>query len=85
MAKFLYKKINDFVRGKSVYKKVGLALKNLKKYDIFTSVSFTATKLNYKEFPKVVKYSEKLGVDNIWSDRFIPMGTSYDKDFIMNK
>lgn len=79
------KKINDFVRGKGVYKKVGLALKKLKKYDIFTSVSFTATKLNYKEFPKVVKYSEKLGVDNIWSDRFIPMGTSYDKDFIMNK
>lgn len=78
------KKTNDFVRGEGVYKKVGEAIKLLKKNNIFTSVSFTATKLNYKEFPLVVKYAEKLGVDNVWSDRFIPLGTEYDKDFIMN-
>ena len=78
------KKINDYIRGKGVYKKVASAIKYLKKYNIFVSVSFTATKLNYKEFPKVVRYAEKYKVDNVWSDRFIPLGTDYDKDFIMD-
>ena len=78
------KKINDYVRGEGVYKKVANAIKYLKKYNIFVSISFTATKLNYKEFPKVVKYAKKYKVDNVWSDRFIPLGTEYDKDFVMN-
>ena len=79
------KKTNDYVRGNGVYKKVAEAIKLLKKNKIFVSVSFTATKLNYKEFPKVVKYAKKYGVDNVWSDRFIPLGTEYDKEFQMNK
>ena len=79
------KRINDYVRGKGVYKKVGLALDNLRKYNIYTSISFTATKLNYKYFPKVVRFAEKHKVNNVWSDRFIPFGSEYDKDFIMNK
>lgn len=78
------KKINYYVRGNGVYKKVAKAIKYLKKYNIYVSLSFTATKLNYKEFPKVVKYAEKYKVDNIWSDRFIPFGTVYDNDFLMN-
>jgi len=78
------KKMNDYVRGKGVYKKVANAIKCLKKYNIFVSLSFTATKINYKEFPKVVKYAEKYQVDNVWSDRFIPFGTDYDKSFLMN-
>ena len=79
------KRINDYVRGKGVYKKVGEAIKLLKKYNVYVSLSFTATKLNYKEFPKVIKYACKCGVDTVWSDRFIPLGTSYDKEFQMNK
>jgi radical SAM protein with 4Fe4S-binding SPASM domain len=78
------KKTNDYVRGKGVYKKVAQAIKYLKKNNIFTSISFTATKLNYKEFPKVVRFAEKHRVDNVWSDRYIPFGSEYDKDFIMN-
>ena len=77
-------KTNDYVRGKGIFKKVGKAIKLLKKYNIYTSISFTATKLNYKEFPKVVKYAEKLNVDNVWSDRFIPLGTEHDDEFVMN-
>ena len=78
------KKTNDYIRGKGVYNKVALAIKNLKKYNIYVSISFTATKLNYKEFPKVVKFGSKYKVDNIWSDRFIPLGTDYDEEFTMN-
>ena len=78
------KRTNDYVRGKGVYKKVGEAVKNLKKYNIYVSISFTATKLNYKEFSKVVKYAEKLKVNNVWSDRYIPLGDSEDKDLALN-
>ena len=78
------KKVNDYVRGDGVYKKVANAIQYLKKYNIFVSISFTATKLNYKEFPKVVKYACKYKVNNVWSDRFIPLGGAYDKDYVMN-
>lgn len=78
------KKTNDFIRGSGVYKRVAKGIKNLKKYGIYVSISFTATKLNYHEFPKVVKFAEKYKVDNVWSDRFIPLGTEFDKDFVMN-
>ena len=79
------KKTNDYIRGKNVYKKVATAIKCLKKYNIFVSISFTATKINYKEFPKVVKYAEKYGVDNIWSDRFIPLSKNDEINFQMSK
>lgn len=79
------KKTNDYIRGKNVYKKVSSAIKYLKKYNIFVSISFTATKINYKEFPKVVKFAEKLGVDNVWSDRFIPLNQSNELNLQMTK
>lgn len=78
------KKTNDYIRGIGTYKKIGKAIDYLRNEDIFTSISFTATKLNYKEFPKVVKYGRKHNVNNIWSDRYIPLGGSIDKDLMMN-
>lgn len=79
------KKTNDYIRGKGVYKKVANAIKLLKKYNIFVSISFTATKINYKEFPNVVKYAVKYGVDNVWSDRYIPLNIKNEVDLLMNK
>ncbi len=79
------KKTNDYIRGKNVYKMVAKAIKYLKKYNIFVSISFTATKINYKEFPSVVKYAEKYGVDNVWSDRFIPLNKDSELDLQMTK
>lgn len=78
------KKTNDYIRGKGTYKQIALGIINLRNQDIFTSISFTATKLNYKEFPKVVKYAVKYGVNNVWSDRYIPLGDSKDKDLALN-
>lgn len=77
------KKTNDYIRGKGTYKKIAEGIKNLKEENIFTSISFTATKLNYKEFKYVVKYAEKYNVDNVWSDRFIPLGDS-DKNLMLD-
>lgn len=79
------RRMNDYIRGKGVYKKVGQAVKFLKKYGIFVSVSFTATKLNYRQFPRVVRFAKRHGVDNIWSDRFIPLGDEKDTDLQMTK
>lgn len=77
-------KTNDYISGKGTYKKIAKGIKNLKKYNIFTSISFTATTLNYKEFPKVVSYAKKYKVDNVWSDRYIPLGDSEDKNLSLN-
>lgn len=79
------KKTNDFIRGDGVYKKVQKAVKNLKKENIFVSISFTATKQNYKELPKVIKFAQKNHVDNVWSDRYIPLSEKDDLDFLMTK
>lgn len=78
------KKTNDYIRGTGTYERIGKGIDSLKKYDIFTSISFTATSINYKEFPKVVKYAVKHKVDNVWSDRYIPLGDNEDKDLILN-
>lgn len=78
------KKINDYIRGKGTYKSIGKGIDELKKQNIFTSISFTANKLNYKEFPKVVKYARKHKIDNVWTDRYIPLGNSKDKELSMN-
>ena len=72
------KKTNDYIRGKGVYTRVARAVKLLKKYNIYVSLSFTATALNYKELPKVVKFAKKYGVDTVWSDRYIPLNTQKD-------
>ena len=78
------KRTNDFIRGEGTYKKIAEGIKNLKKEGIYTSISFTANHLNYKEFSKVVKYAKKLNVDNVWSDRYIPLGDSKDKQLALN-
>lgn len=77
------KKTNDYIRGKGTYKKIAEGIVNLRKENLFTSISFTATSLNYKEFPKVVRYARRYDVNNVWSDRFIPLGDS-DKSLTLN-
>ena len=78
------KKTNDLIRGKGTLNKISKGIKYLKDEDIFTSISFTATKLNYKEFPKVVKYAVKHNIDNVWSDRYIPLGDNKNLDLVLN-
>lgn len=78
------KKINDYIRGNGTYKKIAKGIVNLRKQDIFTSISFTANKLNYDEFPKVVKYARKYRVNNVWSDRYIPLGDSENKNLALS-
>ncbi len=78
------KRINDYIRGKGTYKKIAQGIINLRKQNIYTSISFTATKINYKEFPKVVKYAKKYDVNNVWSDRYIPLGDNNSEELALN-
>lgn len=78
------RKTNDYIRGKGTYNKIAQGINYLRKENIFTSISFTATKVNYKEFPKVVKYARKHKVNNVWSDRYIPLGSNEDKNLALN-
>ena len=78
------KRINDYIRGVGTYKRIAEGIINLRRENIFTSISFTATKLNYKEFSKVVKYARKYDVNNVWSDRYTPLGGSIDKDLMLD-
>jgi len=78
------KKTNNYIRGKGTYEQIAKGITHLRNQDIFTSISFTATKLNYKEFPKVVKYAKKYNVNNVWSDRYIPLGEAEDKKLILD-
>lgn len=77
------KRTNDYIRGKGTYKQIARGITALKKQGIYTSISFTANKLNYQEFPSVVKYARKYHVDNVWSDRYILLGNN-DTDLALN-
>ncbi len=78
------KKVNDYIRGKGTYKKIAKGIKILKDNNIYTSISFTANSVNYKEFPKVVKFAKKYKADKVWSDRYIPLGDNADLKLALN-
>ncbi|RLC36713.1 MAG: hypothetical protein DRH33_06605, partial [Candidatus Nealsonbacteria bacterium] len=61
-------------RGKGTFKKIVRAAEILVKSKVPVGISFTAFKLNYKEFPEVVELGKKIGVDIVWTDRLVPWG-----------
>lgn len=65
---------HDEIRGKGNFERTFRAIDILVKHKIITIVSFTASKINYKEFPKVAEYCEKHKVNVLWSDRLVPIG-----------
>lgn len=68
------KESNDEIRGKDTFEKIVRAAKILVEENIFTVISFTSTRKNYKDFPKVVELGKDIGVDRVWSDRLVPYG-----------
>lgn len=68
------KKTHDKIRGVGSFDKSIEGIKKIKSLGIFTSISFTAHKQNYKDIPKIVKIAKELGVHRFWSDRLIPEG-----------
>lgn len=69
-----YEETHDMIRGKGNFVRTFKAIDILNKHNIQTVVSFTASKLNYKDFPKVARHCEKHGVKVLWSERLVPIG-----------
>lgn len=65
---------HDYIRGIGNYKQTFNAIDCLRRNGIATSVSFTANRLNYKDFPKIAKDCVDHDVSRIWSDRLVPIG-----------
>ena len=68
------KKTHEKIRGKGTLEKAIQGLQNLNKYGVYTSISFTAHKKNYKTFKKVVSIAKKAKANKVWTDRLIPIG-----------
>jgi len=65
---------HDSIRGAGNFKQTLAGLAQLRKVGIYTAISFTAHRRNYKEFPAVVKIARQHKANRIWSDRLIPQG-----------
>jgi len=65
---------HDKIRGKGAFESAMRGIRKLKANNIKVLISFTAHKLNYRDFPKVAKIARDAGVDRVWSDRMIPEG-----------
>ncbi|MCX6758949.1 MAG: radical SAM protein [Candidatus Nealsonbacteria bacterium] len=66
--------INDYIRGKGVFKKAIKAVKLLKNAGINTNFSITVSKVNLKEVPEVINLSRELEV-GLGIRRCIPLGS----------
>ena len=69
---------HDRIRGTGNFVQTVSAIKQLRKQCIYTLISFTAHRGNYREFSEVAKLGRQLGVNRIWADRLIPCGSGSD-------
>lgn len=68
------KEINDSIRGKDTFEIAAKALKLLIEEGVYTIVSFTSSRINYADFLNLVDYCVEIGVDNVWTERLVPIG-----------
>ncbi len=78
------KNTHDLIRGKGTFDASLKSIKLLKEHDIKTSISFTANRLNYKEFDEVASIVTLAGANIVWTDRVIPLGDKNKKDDLIN-
>lgn len=77
--------IHDSIRGAGSFDRAVNSIKLLAKQKIPVSVSFTAGKNNYMEFPDAAGAAVKAGAEYIWTDRVIPLGEYYSSSInLMN-
>jgi radical SAM protein with 4Fe4S-binding SPASM domain len=69
------KETNDQIRGSGAFDKTVSALKHLERERIRSVISFTAHRINFREFPEVARLGRQLGAFRVWADRLIPWGS----------
>lgn len=65
---------HDAIRGPGSFREATAALRHLAAAGVATSLSFTAHRLNFREFPAVARLGRRIGVTRVWADRLIPSG-----------
>ena len=71
------KKIHDYLRGEGSLEKALLALKNLRKKNIETTIATMVSRDNYKYLGDIVRFAEEYGVTTI---KFQPFSSIFIKD-----
>jgi radical SAM protein with 4Fe4S-binding SPASM domain len=66
---------HDRIRGRGNFDQTVTALSHLVQARIHTLISFTANRLNFREFPDVARLGRRLRVSRVWADRLILWGT----------
>lgn len=67
---------HDRIRGRGNYERTVSAVKHLVRERLRTLISFTAHRLNFREFADVARLGRQLGVARVWADRLIPQGNA---------
>jgi radical SAM protein with 4Fe4S-binding SPASM domain len=65
---------NDRIRGPAAHGRAVRALQALAQEGIPTTISFTAQRSNFREFPAVARLGRDLRATRVWADRVIPAG-----------
>lgn len=66
---------HDAIRARGDFERTVAAVRRLVRHGVRTLISFTAHRLNFREFPAVAELGHQLGVASVWSDRLIPYGS----------
>lgn len=69
---------HDGIRGAGSFERTVSAIRHLVRARVRTLISFTANRLNYREFPAVARLGRTLRVTRVWADRLIPNGSGSD-------
>jgi radical SAM protein with 4Fe4S-binding SPASM domain len=69
---------HDRLRGSGNFAQVCAGVRALVAEKVPALISFTAHRLNYREFPEVARLGKKLGATRVWADRLIPIGRGSD-------
>lgn len=76
---------HDQIRGTGNFDRTVAALERLIRAGVRTLVSFTAGKNNFHEFKSVAGLGRRLGVNRVWADRLVPIGSGADcRDLVLS-
>ena len=64
-------KTHDAIRGRGSFQRAVNGISLLRSQGLFTSVSFTAQRENYRELPKLARFCSDIGASKLWFDRVI--------------
>ena len=65
---------HDAIRGKGSFEAAIRGVRHLVRQGVFTILSMTVHRENFREFSEVVRLGQKLKVNKVWSDRLVPFG-----------